>query len=177
MGHLTHSELVNQEQQGKLLIGIDRPFARRFYTETPIATVLAETGEAPYFEKHTTFSVFFGGPLLLLSACISAAMFFAWWAALAIPVFLFIWIGFHSASSDGRSGSIGISIVLISFLILSFTSLLPLSFAVTFSLFLASLWCSRVLYLASTVFLRCFILRNARAFEILRNAITLKDSA
>jgi hypothetical protein len=177
MSSLTHSELVQQEHDGKLLIGIDRPFARRFYTDTPIAAVLAETGEAPYFEKLTIFPLFVGGPLLLLSASISAAIFFGWWAVLTIPVFIFIWMLYYSASSHGRSRSIGISIVLVCCFIVSFTSLIPFSFGVTFSLFFASLWCSRVLYSASTMYLRCFILRNARAFEMLRDEITLKELA
>ena len=48
---MEHKELIELEQQGKILIGVDRAMARKFYTDTPVSTITEETGEAPYFEK------------------------------------------------------------------------------------------------------------------------------
>lgn len=40
--------------------------------------------------------------------------------------------------------------------------------------FVFALWCDRLLYWASTFFLRAFVLRNQRAFEAFRDSITIR---
>jgi hypothetical protein len=42
--------------------------------------------------------------------------------------------------------------------------------------FLFALWCDRLLYCASTFFLRAFVLRNQRALEAFREGITIQEA-
>ncbi len=63
MTELEHAEIVRDEDAGHLLIGIDRPVARKFYTDMSISSIEAETGEAPYLEKLLVFTCFIGGPI------------------------------------------------------------------------------------------------------------------
>jgi len=46
-----HKEIVKLEGQGRLALGIDRAFARKFYTDVPLATIAEKTGGTVYLEK------------------------------------------------------------------------------------------------------------------------------
>jgi hypothetical protein len=48
---MKHREIVQLEEQGRLIIGVDRVMARKFYIDIPISRIEKETGEAPYLEK------------------------------------------------------------------------------------------------------------------------------
>jgi hypothetical protein len=67
---MNHKNLVELEEQGKILIGIDRSMARKFYTDIPLKKIEEETGEAPYFEKIIVWIAFLFGPISLLASII-----------------------------------------------------------------------------------------------------------
>lgn len=90
---VSFEEIVRLETNGQLLIGIDRAFARRFYTNLPLRTVEEHTDEAPYFEKAFVMGAFVGGPLALAASAIYAVFVISWWSVLIIPIGTLIWLG------------------------------------------------------------------------------------
>jgi hypothetical protein len=89
-----HDQVVEQERAGKLLIGVDRAFARRFYTDVALKTIEERTGEAPYFEKLVVMGAFIGEHLALLGAAVLAVLVTGWWSILLIPAGLIGWFAF-----------------------------------------------------------------------------------
>src|SRR5713101_596519 len=99
-----YQALISRVHSGSLLIGVDRSMARKFYTDVPLSRIAAETGETPYFEKMVVLGAFVGGPVSLLASFIMAVLAFRWWAALAIPVSIVVYIVFTAASSMPKQG-------------------------------------------------------------------------
>ena len=58
-----------------------------------------------------------------------------------------------------------------------FMRLLPTPWISGFvAVFVFAMWCDRILYCASTLFLRAFVLRNRRAFEAFAEGITIREA-
>jgi hypothetical protein len=53
---MKHREIVQLEEQGRLIIGVDRVMARKFYIDIPISRIEKETGEAPYLTTKMTYN-------------------------------------------------------------------------------------------------------------------------
>lgn len=175
MTKLEHDELVKQEAAGKLLIGVDRAFARKFYTEFPLKEIRKRTGEAPYFEKGVTFLCWSGSPSALLTTLVMSPFLLGWWSLLTIPLSILVWVGFSTNSSRGSAGLSFPTLILGSSIGSWSTGLLAWRFSlVLFSLAIA-VWLGRLLYVATTVFLRGFALRNHLAFELVQDGITIVD--
>jgi hypothetical protein len=87
--------------------------ARKFYTDVPLSGIAAETGETPYFEKMVVLGAFVGGPVSLLASFIMAVLAFRWWAALAIPVSIVVYIVFTAASSMPKQGMAIVSVLFV----------------------------------------------------------------
>ena len=107
-----YKAFVAHAKSGTLLIGIDRAFARRFYTDVPLTRIKEETGEAPYFEKIVVWFAFISAPIALLASFILSVLAFRWWAVLAIPLSAIVYFGFAGDSSRGQTRMLGVSIVL-----------------------------------------------------------------
>lgn len=172
-----HAELVAREARGELAIGIDRVFARRFYTDVPIREIEQETGEAPYIEKLVVFAGFIGSPLVLLIASVLAVPLLRWWALLAIPSGFLSWILFKLRSPLGHSRLSPVSILLA---VLTTAWVLDLGglrhiLGVT-TVYVLALWLDRLVYTASTLLLRAFVIKNPRAFNWLRAQLVIRDT-
>ncbi len=169
-------ELVRGEAAGQLLIGVDRAFARRFYTDVSLREIETRTGEAPYVEKMVVYCAFVGGPLVLLASLAQSAWLLGWWSALFIPLAAAVWAGVYGNSARASARMRFISLILVSCAIgfaLSAGSLrVGWGLALTYS---AALWLARLLYVSATSFLRGFVLRNRRAWEWLEEHVVLKE--
>ena len=66
---MEYEEVKELEAKGRLLIGIDRPMARKFYTDISASKIAENTGEKPYFEKTIVWLAFLFGPLALIFKC------------------------------------------------------------------------------------------------------------
>ena len=97
---MEHSDLVKLESEGKLMIGIDRAFARKFYTDHSIRDIAELTGESPYLEKLIVNMCLFGSPIALITAGSFAIRLFEWWAFLVIPGLGAFWVVTYALSSE-----------------------------------------------------------------------------
>ena len=169
-------ELVRQEEAGHLILGVDRAFARRFYTNVPLREIEARTGEGPYLEKTVIYSAFVGGPLLLLASLAQSLWVLGYWSALFIPVAAVVWVVVHADSVRARAAMTTVSLVVAATAIgfgvshgsIRFSWALALTYA-------ASLWLSRLLYVSATFFLRAFVLRNRGAWEWLQGQFVVRE--
>jgi len=175
---MTESEyktFVEQAYSGAVMIGIDRAVARKFYTDIPLCKIEEETGEAPYFEKMVVWFAFLSAPLALLASFVLSVLAFHWWAVLTIPLSVVVYFGFSGDSSMPRSGMLGISLLFALAIGSAFTDFFSSPFTPWYFITATfSLWALRLLYIAATVFLRIFVLRNQRAFELMGEHIHIE---
>jgi hypothetical protein len=174
---MEHKEVIALEAQGKLLIGVDRAMARKFYTDIPISKIEEETGEAPYFEKAIIWFAFLFGPIALISSIIFGFVAFGWWGIICLVLCPIIYFMYSSSSVVGGSQLIGITVLLLISLAVHFLANFNFPWITGFaSTYLFSLWCVRLLYCSSTFLLRAFVLRNAKAFEWLSEYLVIKQN-
>jgi len=160
-----YKQFVDEVYKGNVLLGVDRAFARQLFTGVSIKTIEEKTGETPYLEKAIVAVAFLGGPLALLASLILAIFALKWWAVLAVPICVTVWLVYHGMSCRGDAGILFVSFLLLGSIVLYFSSLLPNNgLGLLVSCFLLSLWLSRFLYWGSTFFLRAFVLRSYNAF-------------
>ena len=177
MTEAEYTTFVKSARDGNIVIGVDRPYARRLYTDVSISLIAGATGEAPYLEKLVVWFAFLCCPISAIAAFILAGFAFHSWAILIIPA-AFLWLLYSvSLSPRGNSRMLFVTCLLAAAIVVHFLMWLPSiwvsSFFVVFAL---SLWCNRLLYCAATVFLRNFVLRNARALEAFGKGLTIRDA-
>ena len=175
MTKLEHAELVKREAEGKLLIGVDRAFARKFCTEFPLKEIRERTGEAPYFEKLITYLCWLGSPSALLVTLVLSAVFLGWWSLLAIPLSISVWFTFYTNSSRGSVGLSFPTLILGSAIVVWLTGVLAWHFSLVLLSLAIAVWLGRLLYVATTVFLRDSVLHNHLAFELVQDGITIAN--
>lgn len=177
MDDLDHKRLAQLESEGRILIGVDRTYARKLYTDVPISTIQRETGESPYFEKLVVWFAFLMSPIAILTSAVLAAYTFHWWAVLIVPVSILWWMGNKADSSRGNTHIWLLTLVMATAVSIHFLRLLPTPWMSGFLLvFVFSLWCDRLLYCASTMFLRLFVLRNQRALQAFGEGIIIRET-
>ena len=173
-----YQALVARIQSGSLLIGVDRSMARKLYTNVSLSRIEAETGEAPYFEKMVVFGAFVGGPVSLLASSVMAVLSLGWWAALAIPVSIVVYVVFAGASSMPKQGMAGVSVFLALALLGLYFDWFPTHYVAWYAvLVLFALWNARLVYAAATHFIYAFAVRNRRAYEFLAPHIHLREAS
>lgn len=176
MNGIDHKRLVQLEHQGRILVGVNRVYARKLYTDMPASAIKNATGETPCLEKLVVWFAFLASPLALLVSTLLAVISFGWWAFLIVPIAVSCWISNRSLSVRGDSSMWFITVALSAAVGAHFTNLLPSQWiSGTLVVFAFAMWCDRLLYCASTVFLRAFVLRNPRALEACRDGITFRD--
>ena len=174
---LDFDDLVRREADGSVLLGVDRTFARRFYTNVSLNEIEARTGQTPYFEKAVIYTALVGAPVLLLLSVIRSPWVIGWWSALSIPVAVLIWIGFYGDSARAGARLRVISVVVVG---VGIGTLVTdgQTRAVWFLGFVyaSALWLTRLLYISATSFLRALVLQNRRAWEWLHEQFVLRDA-
>jgi len=173
---MEHKELIELEQQGKLLIGVDRAMARKFYTDILIATIEEKTGEAPYFEKMTVWFAFLFGPIALISSIVLGFLAFGWWGVICLLLCPIVYFTYSSSSVMGSSKLTGITILFLIAVGVHFFGNLNSPWVTGFAgVFLFSLWCIRLLYCSVTLLLRNFVIRNERAYDYLSDYLVIRQ--
>lgn len=160
-----HAKLIELYSQNKCLLGIDRPFSRKFYTDISLSAIEQNTGERCYFEKGLVLLAFIGGPLAILGSFILSVIVFKWWSLLLIPAGALFWIGYKGDSSRGTARLWPVSIFLAVTIMVYLLDFLRDDVALVLLAFLLALWCERFVYVGSVLFLRSFVVRNFRAFN------------
>jgi len=172
-----YKTLVQSAYDGRLLVGVDRVFARKLYTGMATSAIEEATGEAPYLEKLVVWFAFLASPVAMLGSAVLAAVAFHWWALLIVPVALLWWMFNRSTSVRGGSSIWFLTLALIASVSVHFMNLLAIPrMSGLVAVFAFALWCDRLLYCASTFFLRAFVLRNQRALEAFGEGITIREA-
>lgn len=161
---------------GRILVGVDRVFARKLYTDMATSAIEEVTGEAPYLEKLVVWFAFLASPLAIVGSAVMAAFAFRWWALLIVPVAFLCWMFNRSMSVRGGSSIWFLSLAVIAAVSAHFMNLLPTVISGFVVAFVFAMWCDRLLYWASTVFLRAFVLRNQQALEAFGEGITIREA-
>lgn len=175
MNEAEYERLVQSAYDDRVLVGIDRAFARRLYTDVATSKIEEATGEAPYLGKLVVWFAFLSSPIAILGSVVLAAYAFHWWALLIIPVTLLWWMFNRSRSVRGDAAMWPYTFFMVVAVSAHFMDLFPSALISGFvTAFVFALWCDRLLYWASTFFLRAFVLRNQRAFEAFRDSITIR---
>lgn len=177
MNDAEYKALVQSAYDGRALIGVDRVFARKLYTDVATSRIEDTTGEAPYLEKLVVWFAFLGGPVAMLGSALAAVVAFGWWVVVIIPGSLVWWMGNKSMSVRGGSSIWFLTLLMIAAAVVHFMKLLPDRWMSGYLiLFAFALWCDRLLYVASTFFLRAFVLRNPQALEVFGEGITIREA-
>lgn len=170
-----HRELVGGERQRSILVGVDRVYARKVYTNVSLRRIEELTGEPVYIEKAVVWLSFLGTPLALVASCVFAVLAFHWWAFLAVPGALIAWFMYSSMSVHGRSRIGLITLLLVGAVAVTIFGVIDGLWANLFFIaFLLSLWLNRLLYEAATLFLRAFVLRNFRAWNAFEDGLLVR---
>lgn len=178
MTEAEHAELVEATYAGLIVIGVDRPYARKVFTDVPLARIQELTGEAPYFEKAVVWFVWIGSFLALPVSWVFAVLALGWWGLLTIPPTAVAWAIYCGCSPRGNSRLWLITVILVA-------TVANAAFGVPESIwarlapvaFIAALWLNRSLYVASTFFLRAMVLRNRRAWVAFSDGLYVRDVA
>lgn len=175
MNQAEHTKLVESEKRRRVIVGVDRITARRFFTEASISDVAAKTGYAPYFEKSVVYMFILLGPLALLGAVAGSIWHFWWWRIIAAIVFPILYFYYSRLSRLGGARAYMVSFALASVLAFHFANLLAFpTLTQILVLFAFAVWCQRMLYVAATVFYRNMALHDAKLYELLADGIVLR---
>jgi hypothetical protein len=103
MNDAEYTALVQSAHEGRVLIGVDRIFARRLYTDIATSAIDTATGETPYSEKFVIWFAFVASPIAMCVGVVAAVFGFRWWALLVVPAALLWWM--LNRSMSVRAGS------------------------------------------------------------------------
>ena len=173
-----YRRLVESAYAGQTLVGVDREYARKLYMNIATSAIEQATGEAPYLEKLVVWFASLAGPVAFLSSAILAVFAFHGWALIIIPAALLWWLFNYVLSARGGAKIWFLTLLLIATTGVYLAHFLPTPWVSEFvAAFVFAMWCSRLIYCASTAFLRAFVLRNQRALNAFHDGITLQEAA
>jgi len=156
---------------------VDRIFARKLYIEIPTSEIKEATGEKPRLAKLIVWFAYIASPLAMLITAILAAFSFRWWALLIIPAGFLGWMFNSMTARLGSSSMWFLTLVGIAAVGVHLMRLLANPYLSGFiASFAFALWCDQLLYSASTVFFRAFVLRNQRALQAFGEGIRLRKA-
>ena len=167
MDAIEHRRILEEERTGQLLIGIDRPLARQFFTNTSHAAVQSEIGEPVHFQRFMVKGAFISGYLLAVTAIGVSIWAFGWWSLLIGPLALASWFMYLGGSSRGDSSIWFAVLLLVGAASVLFVGDLSLAAKLFFATLAAAFFLARLTYLIAVAFLRALVVRNWRAFDAL----------
>lgn len=173
-----YKAFVQSAYDGRLLVGVDRIFARKLYTEISTSEIEEATGEKPRLAKLVVWFAYLASPLAMLITAILAAFSFRWWALVIIPAGFLGWMLNSMTARRGSSSMWFLTLVGIAAVGIHLMRLLADPYLSGFiASFAFALWCDRLLYSASTFFFRAFILRNPRAFLAFGEGVRIREAS
>jgi hypothetical protein len=153
-------ELVRRERAGELVVGIDRDFARKFFTDLKLAQVEASIGERPYIQKAIVMAAFVGGPLTFLVASVLAARATGWWAVLTIAAALMMWLSSYAAALRGAGLQLTTTVLVAGVVAYAVVGGNASRYWAIGVMYASSLWCPHIMFRVATFFVRGLVLGN-----------------
>ena len=162
---MKHDEVVRRFEDRTILLGVDRPGAGKFYTQLGLEKIRELTGEAPYVETMIVWGSYLLAPLFLVGSLVLAAVALHWWTVIAAPLTLLLFLYWWTSSPLANRHSRWSALLLVAAIASVFTSA-GLFFKLWLISAAASLFLIRFTYAAATFLLRCFVVRNSRAYDL-----------
>ncbi len=175
MNDTEHKDLVKLAETGKILIGVDRVAARKFFMDIPLSTIQEKTEETPYFAKTLVMSAFMLGPAALITSVTLAFIAYGWWGFIPLLLCPLVYLLYQGSSSAGGASLSLITVFVVIVSLVHFLGIFNAPWSTGFvAVFLFSLWCTRLVYSAATFMYRAFAVRNRKAFEFLSPGLSIK---
>ena len=162
---MDHSEVVRRFYEGSIQLGVDRPGARGFFTELGLDQMGDLTGEVPFVECFVVRGAFWLAPFCLLGSLVSAVLTFHWWALLADPVVMLLFM-YWWGTSPMANRRLGWSAALLAAAITSSFASTGTYLKLWLILACSSFFLIRFTYSAATFMLRSLVVRNPRAYQL-----------
>jgi hypothetical protein len=176
MNAAEYAQLVQSVHAHRARIEVDRVYAKKVYTSVPMDTMEQTIGEVPYFEKGIVCCALFASPVLLVGGIALGAFGLRWWTLIAAPIAVMLWFSNRVRSKGESAGMVIPTIVLVVAVAIGLFGLIQSAWIVGGLVsFLLALWCDRLIYVASTRFLRVQVLRNQRALEAYAEGIVIRN--
>lgn len=171
-----YERFVQAVHARRTLIGVDRAFAKKLYTSVPMDTMERTIGEVPYFEKGIVCCAVFASPVLLFAAIVLSVFGIGWWAMLAAPIATAAWIFNRKRSASDEAGIALLTLSLLAPVVLPLFGWVGSAWVLgALASFLLALWCDRLIYVASSSFLRKQVLRNRRALAAYAEGLSIRN--
>ena len=87
-----YQRFVASVYAGRSIVGVDRQYARKLYTDIPFSAIEAKTGEGPTLEKTVVWATVIASPLLLVACFALAISAFGWWSLIVITACASAWL-------------------------------------------------------------------------------------
>jgi hypothetical protein len=168
-------KLVADVHAGRVVLEVDREFAKKIYTSVPMDTMERTIGEVPYFEKGIVCSALFASPVALIVGIALLAFGLKWWIFVAAPAAVVLWFLNRTRSKNARAGIVVPTALLVAAVASCFVG--PIHDAwISIGLlsFATAIWCDRLIYVESARFLRAQVLRNPRALEAYADGLVIR---
>jgi hypothetical protein len=169
-----YQRFVASVYAGRSIVGVDRQYARKLYTDIPFSAIEAKTGEGPTLEKTVVWATVIASPLLLVACFALAISAFGWWSLIVITACASAWLMNGAMSVRGGASGWPLTLMLAATLVAYALDVTPDRLVQLALLFVGSLWAQRMLYVASTWFLRLAVLRNHKAMDAFRDRLTIQ---
>jgi hypothetical protein len=164
-----HRKIVEDESDGRILIGVDTHVARRIFTDSTYAQFRKDIGESLYLERFVAQASMALSFLLALLALILTPRAMGWWAILGLPASLTAFLLYQSESGRSGKGMFSALLIAVTAISLYLFSTWNSSMKLWLLSLAGALFFSRLLYRSSVFFLRSLVVRNWRALAILRD--------
>lgn len=168
----SNNEYFKRVKKGEIHIDVDPALARKFFFDSDIETINEEIGEKLSIESLLVNLCGLVAPILLIVEIILSIIALKWYSIIAIPIMVKVFYDIIGKTAIGRQGFIGSLIFIIICVILAcyfkdmetimtvWLILLPLPFFVL-----------NLMYTLASLFIHSLVLRNEKAFNLLKNKI------
>jgi hypothetical protein len=178
MNAAEYAQLVQAVHANRATIEVDRVFAKKLYTSVPMDTMEQTIGEVPYFEKGIVCCALFASPVLLIGGIALSVFGLRWWTLIVAPIAVILWVTNRVRSKRDSAGIVFMTIALVVAVAAGLLGLIQNAWIVGGLVsFLLAVWCDRLIYVASTRFLRTQVLRNQRALETYSQGIVIRNGS
>jgi len=153
------------------MIGVDRAAARDFFMRCSLQAVKEKTGEKVWAEKCIVFGFLVASVVELVRFAVFSWTSYRLWAIPVVVVFALFWAFYLSRSTDGRARAYPAIIGFALFIPLSLGRYITLQTMDVWQSAFAALWLGRMTWVSAAFLLRCFVLRNSAAYDLLRPSL------
>jgi hypothetical protein len=176
MTNSEHEDFARRANADEVLIGVEPAIARRLLMNSSSDTLNEEIGERLTLERTVVTAAYWLGSLAVLASIPTAVLAFSWWSIVIIPVTAIACWVYYGKASSGRQK---LQRVTCSFILAVMMCFQHPTFLVRYgatnsrsrNIFMwlacvtAVFFFARMTFASASLFVRCLVVRNARAFE------------